>query len=89
MLGIIRKILYSSDRETIKIFERVTKIDYEPDIFDSLKVLSISYTDMESLNPFSVFHNLEILNLSNNRISDIEPLKNLSSLKIIDLRLIG
>ncbi len=63
MLGIIKKILYSVDRETIKIFERVTKIEYEPDIFDSLKVLSISYTEMESLKPFKVFHNLEILNL--------------------------
>jgi len=86
MLNIIKKVFYNSDKETIRIFERATKIEYEPNIFRALKVLSISYTNLQNLNPLRVFKNLEILNLSHNKIQDIEPLKDLKNIKILDLR---
>jgi Leucine-rich repeat (LRR) protein len=86
MLNIIKKVFYNSDRETIRIFEETTKIGYKPNIFKSLKVLSISHTKLQNLEPLRVFKNLEVLNLSHNRIQDIEPLEDLKNLRVLDLR---
>jgi len=86
MLNIIKKVFNNSDKETIRIFEEVTRIKYDPKIFNSLKVLSISHTKLQNLNPLKVFKNLEVLNLSHNEIEDIRPLEELKNLKIVDLR---
>jgi len=86
MFGMIKKVFYNSDRETIKIFEEATKIEYKPNIFKFLKVLSISHTKLQNLEPLRVFKNLEVLNLSHNKIQDIEPLQDLKNLRVLDLR---
>ena len=86
MLKLFKNFFHNPDRETIKIFEEKIKIDYDPTLFLSLKVLSLTDSKLKNLNPLLVFVNLEILNLSNNRIKDINSLKNLKNLKIIDLR---
>ena len=86
MLKIFKKFFHNPDKETIKIFEEKSKIDYDPAIFSSLTVLSLTDAKVKNLNPLLVFINLEILNLSHNRIQDISFLKKLTKLKIIDLR---
>jgi len=86
MLGTLKKFFYNENKESIYIFEKNTKIDYDPAIFSSLKILSLTDSQLKYLKPLSVFINLEILNLSNNKIRDINYLKNLKKLKIIDLR---
>lgn len=82
----LKKLFHNQTKETIRIFEENTKIDYDPTIFLSLKILSLTNTQLNYLTPLTVFINLELLNLSDNRITDITPLKNLKKLKIIDLR---
>ncbi len=82
----LKELFYSHTKETIRIFEENTKIDYEERIFSSLKILSLTDTQLSYLPPLSVFVNLEVLNLSGNKIKDIDPLKDLKKLKIIDLR---
>jgi nitrate reductase NapAB chaperone NapD len=86
MLKIFKKIFHNPNKETIRIFEEKTKIDYDPTIFSSLTVLSLSKSTLKNLDPLLVFINLEILNLSNNEIQDINCLKELKRLKIVDLR---
>ena len=82
----LKKLFYNQTKETINIFEENTRIDYDPSIFLSLKMLSLTDSPLNYLPPLSVFANLEILNLSNNQINDIDSLKDLKKLKIIDLR---
>lgn len=86
MLKIFKKIFDYSDKKTIDIFEKYTKIDYNASIFNSLHVLTIRDSSLKNIEPFSVFVNLKILNLPNNKITKIDGLKNLQALKIIDLR---
>ena len=86
MLEKLKKIFHTQTKETIHIFEENTKINYDPEIFSSLKILSLTDSKLSYLSPLSVFVNLEVLNLSGNKIKDIEPLKDLKKLKIIDLR---
>ena len=82
----LKKLFYSQTKETIRIFEENTKIDYDPTIFLSLRILSLTNSQLSYLPPLSVFTNLEVLNLSNNKIKDIDSLKELKKLRIIDLR---
>jgi nitrate reductase NapAB chaperone NapD len=82
----LKKFFHNPDKETIHIFEEKSKINYEPTLFSSLEVLSLTYSKLTYLKPLSVFTNLKILNLSNNTIQDIAPLKDLTKLKIVDLR---
>ena len=86
MLDILKKIFHNSDKETITIFEKKTKIDYDPKLFLSLKVLSLTNSRLKNLEPLLVFINLEILNISHNKIQDVNCLEVLKKLKIIDLR---
>ena len=86
MLEKLKKIFHTKTKETIHIFEEKTKINYEPKIFLSLKILSLTDSQLSYLSPLNVFVNLEVLNLSGNKIKDIEPLKDLKKLRIIDLR---
>jgi len=82
----LKKIFHSQTKESIRIFEENTKIDYDPTIFSSLKILSLTDSQLSYLPPLSVFVNLEMLNLSGNKIKEIDSLKDLKKLKIIDLR---
>ncbi len=82
----LKKLFHRQTKETIRIFEENTKIDYDPTIFSSLKILSLTDSQLSYLPPLSVFVNLEILNLSGNKIKEIDSLKDLKKLKIIDLR---
>jgi len=86
VLRILNKFFKNPRKETIKIFEEKSKIQYDPTLFSSLKVLSLEKSQLEYLNPLSVFINLEILNISGNGIKNIDALKNLKKLKILDLR---
>lgn len=86
MFGLFKKFFHDPNKETIDIFEREIKVEYDSSLFLSLSVLSITNTNLRNLVPLSVFTNLEILNLANNRISDIAPLEALKQLKILDLR---
>ncbi len=82
----LKELFHSETKETIRIFEENTKIEYDPTIFSSLKILSLTNSQLSYLPPLSVFVNLEVLNLSGNNIKNIDPLKDLKKLKIIDLR---
>ena len=86
MFGVFKKFFHDPNKETIDIFEREIKVEYDSSLFLSLTVLSLTNTNLRNLVPLSVFTNLEILNLANNRISDISPLEALKQLKILDLR---
>jgi len=86
MFGIFKKFLYNPNQETIDIFERETKIEYDSELFLSLKVLSLTHSRLRNLLPLSVFTNVEILNLAHNRITNLEPLETMKNLKIIDFR---
>jgi len=86
MFGIFKKFFYDPNQESIDIFERATKIEYDSKLFLSLNVLSITNSKLKNLVPLSVFTNVETLNLAHNNISDISPLESLKYLKIIDLR---
>ena len=86
MFKTLKKIFHNQKKETIRIFEENTKIDYDQTIFSSLKILSLTNSQLNYLPPLAVFVNLEILNLSNNKIKEIDSLKDLKKLKIIDLR---
>ena len=86
MFGIFKKFLYNPNQETIDIFERETKIEYDSELFLSLKVLSLTHSRLRNLLPLSVFTNVEILNLAHNRITNLEPLETMEKLRIIDFR---
>jgi len=86
MFNKLKNLFKNSDKETINIFEKQTKITYEENIFTSFKVLSLTHSSLKNLNPLSVFINLEVINLSYNKIEDITVLQNFKKAKIIDLR---
>ncbi len=86
MFNVFKKFFHDPNKETIDIFEREIKVEYDSSFFLSLTVLSLTNTNLRNLVPLSVFTNVEILNLANNRISDIAPLEALKELKILDLR---
>jgi hypothetical protein len=86
MFGIFKQFFHDPNKETIEIFEREIKIEYDSRFFLSLNVLSLTNTNLKNLMPLSVFTNVEILNLAKNRISNITPLEALKHLKILDLR---
>ena len=86
MFKILKKFFNNPDEESINIFTEETKIDYDPNIFLSLEVLSITESQLSNLKPLSVFLNLKILNLSGNQIEEIGHLKKLKKIEILDLR---
>jgi hypothetical protein len=86
MFGLFKKFLYDPNKETIEIFEKKTKIEYDSELFLSLKVLSLTHTPLRNLAPLSVFTNVEILNLAHNKITNIDSLESMEDLKIVDLR---
>ena len=86
MLKVLKNLFHNPEKETVRIFEEKTRINYDTTLFSSLEVLSLNNSQLNYLNPLSVFHNLKILNLSNNNIQDISCLNTLRKLKIIDLR---
>ena len=86
MFGLFKKFLYDPNKETIEIFEKKTKIEYDSELFLSLKVLSLTHTQLRNLAPLSVFTNVEILNLAYNKITNIDSLETMKDLKIVDLR---
>ena len=86
MFALFRKFLANPNQETIDIFEKETKIEYDSKLFLSLRVLSLTHSQLRNLLPLSVFTNVEVLNLAHNKIINIAPLESMTHLKVIDLR---